>query len=70
MGLFKDLIQQYQLNQNQPQMSDDELTLEDAVVELQDRVRTLEAIVSDLLRELDAEEASMQSPGQGQYPQQ
>lgn len=69
MGLFKDLIQQYQLSQSRPQISDDELTLEDAVVELQDRVRTLEAIVSDLLRELDAEEASLHSAGQGQNPQ-
>lgn len=51
MGFFKDLMQQYQFN---PATQEPEVeTIEDAVMELQDRVRNLEALVSELLRELD-----------------
>lgn len=65
MGFFKDLINQYKFDparQQQPQSAD--ITLEDAVVELQDRVRNLESAVADLLSQLDAEIEDLLPPQQ------
>ncbi len=55
MGFFKNLIDQYKFDPAQQSggVPVDEITLEDAVVELQDRVRNLESAVADLLRQLD-----------------